>query len=78
MDRAEKHGFSLQEDDFIVTEIKWLRFKKRNGDRVTLLSAAYEGVLSIVEPKAFEQLLCRGIGKGKAYGLGMMTVVQGG
>lgn len=78
MDRAEKHGFSLQEEDFIVTEIKWLRFKKRERDRVTLLSVTYEGTLSIEEPKAFEQLLCRGIGKGKAYGLGMMTVVQGG
>lgn len=78
MDRAEKNGFSLSENDFMVTEIKWLRFKKQEGDRVTLLSVTYEGSLSIVDPKAFQQLLCNGIGKGKAYGLGMMTVVQGG
>ncbi len=78
MDRAEKNGFALQEDDFMVTETKWLHFRKREKNTVTLLSVTYEGTLGIVEPEAFQQLLCQGIGKGKAYGLGMMTVVQGG
>ncbi len=78
MDRAEKHGFTLLEDDFMVMETKWLRFRKQGKNTVTLLSVTYEGSLCIVEPEAFQQLLCRGIGKGKAYGLGMMTVVQGG
>lgn len=77
IDRSEKNGFRLSENDFIVTETKWLRFKKQGRDTVTLLSVTYEGILSIVDPKAFQQLLCQGIGKGKAYGLGMMTVVQG-
>lgn len=78
MDRAEKHGFALLEDDFMVTETKWLRFRKHGKNMVTILSVTYEGSLRIVEPYAFQQLLCQGIGKGKAYGLGMMTVVQGG
>ncbi len=78
MGRAGKHGFHLTEDDFTVTETKWLRFKKKEKYPVTLLSVTYEGALSIVDPTAFQQLLCQGIGKGKAYGLGMMTVIQGG
>ena len=78
MDRAEKHGFSLEEDDFTVTETKWLRFKKQAKYDVTLLSVSYEGTLCITDPSAFRQLLCEGIGRGKAYGLGMMTIVRGG
>ena len=78
MDRAGKHGFALLEDDFMVTETKWIRFRKHGKNTVTLLSVTYEGSLRIVKPEAFQQLLCRGIGKGKAYGLGMITVVQGG
>lgn len=78
MDRAGKHGFALLEDDFMVTETKWIRFRKYGKNTVTLLSVTYEGSLRIVKPEAFQQLLCRGIGKGKAYGLGMITVVQGG
>ncbi len=78
MNRAEKWGFHLADDDFTVTETKWLRFKKKEKYPVTLLSVTYEGTLSITDSKAFQKLLCQGIGKGKAYGLGMMTVVQGG
>ncbi len=78
MDRAKKHGFSLFEGDFTVTETRWLRFKKREKNTVTLLAVTYEGTLNVIDPSSFQQMLCQGIGKGKAYGLGMMTVVQGG
>ena len=78
MDRAEKHGFSLTEDDFTVTEMRWLRFKKQARQDVSLLSVSYEGTLRVTDQTAFWQLLCNGIGRGKAYGLGMMTVVRGG
>lgn len=33
VDRAEKNGFRLSENDFIVTETKWLRFKNREEIR---------------------------------------------
>lgn len=78
MDRAHKHGFCLQEEDFTVTEARWIRFKKQGKNAVTFLSVTYDGVLRIADPQAFCRLLCLGIGKEKAYGQGMMTVVQGG
>ena len=77
-DRAEKHGFSLTDDDFMVTETKWLHFRKRGSRPVTLLSVTYEGTLIITDPEMFSKILCEGIGRGKAYGLGMMTVIRGG
>lgn len=78
MERAEKHGFALEEDGFTVANIKWLNFRKQHVHPVTLLSVTYEGVLRVIDPDTFRQTLCNGMGRGKAYGLGMMTIIRGG
>ncbi len=80
LQRAEKHGFALTPDSFTVTASRWLQFAK-GGDRrrpVTLLSVTYEGVLQVTDPQAFCQMLSQGLGRGKAYGLGLMTVMHRG
>ena len=52
---------------------------KKNGTRlVTLLAVTYEGVLQVTDPEAFKALLCEGVGRGKAYGLGLMTIIHRG
>ncbi len=76
-ERAEPHGFSLEEGSFDVTNSHWIRFKKGKESRtVSLLSVTYEGVLQITDAEKFCQLLTGGIGRGKAYGLGLMTVMS--
>lgn len=62
LDRAAKHGFALREEEFTVT----------------LLAVTYEGILQVTDPEQFRALLCQGMGRGKAYGLGLMTVMRGG
>ena len=62
LDRAAKHGFALREEEFTVT----------------LLAVTYEGALQVTDPEQFRALLCQGMGRGKAYGLGLMTVMRGG
>lgn len=62
LDRAAKHGFALREEEFTVT----------------LLAVTYEGALQVTDPEQFRVLLCQGMGRGKAYGLGLMTVMRGG
>jgi CRISPR system Cascade subunit CasE len=75
--RAEKHGFSLK--NLQVTGSRWLRFQKgHRGRPVTLLSVVYEGVLEVTDPDLFRQVLKEGIGRGKAYGQGLLTVMKGG
>ena len=80
LQRSERHGFALTPDSFTVTGSRWLRFAK-SGDRrhpVTLLAVTYEGVLEVTDPQAFCQMLTNGLGRGKAYGLGLMTILQRG
>lgn len=59
---------------------QWLldRAAKHGIRPVTLLAVTYEGVLQVTDPEQFRALLCQGMGRGKAYGLGLMTVMRGG
>ena len=36
------------------------------------------GILQVTDPEAFKALLCEGVGRGKAYGLGLMTIIHRG
>lgn len=78
LDRAAEHGFALTEDSFTVTRVQWHHFVKRGTRPVSLLAVTYEGVLQVTDAEAFRTLLCQGIGRGKAYGLGLLTVMHGG
>lgn len=78
LDRAAKHGFALTEDSFTVTRVQWYHFAKHGTRPVSLLAVTYEGVLQVTDPEAFRALLCQGMGRGKAYGLGLLTVMRGG
>jgi len=54
-------------------------FSKRDQDRpnrVTLTTATYEGALCITDPNAFRTLLTTGIGQGRAYGCGLLTLAR--
>ena len=77
LNQAEKHGFLLHEDEFGVVQSQWLRFYKgADGarQRVTLLAVTYEGALTITDADLFRQVLTEGLGRGKAYGMGMLTI----
>ena len=74
--KGEVNGFSVDEDSFNVTGIKWLKFNKRDRKNVTLLSVAYEGILEVIDPDLFRNAILSGIGRGKAYGMGLMTLMS--
>ena len=78
LERAAKHGFVLQDEGFTVTRVQWQHFAKHGIRPVTLLAVTYEGVLQVTDAEQFRALLCQGMGRGKAYGLGLMTVMRGG
>ena len=78
--RAEACGFSLEEDAFDVVHTQWFKFSKgTDGNRkVTLRTAAFEGILTIYDLERFKQTLLSGIGRAKAYGCGLLTVARHG
>jgi len=77
---SERRGFHLNGDSFDVTESRWRDFRKgtEGKQRVTLLSATYEGTLEVTDAEKFRETLASGIGRGKAYGMGLLTVMRTG
>ena len=74
--RAKQHGFLLKDDDFTVTNSQWKTFYKPSGHKVQLLSVSFEGTLTVTDAQKFRDVLLSGLGRGKAYGLGLLTVAR--
>lgn len=75
-EKSGKYGFRLEADSFDVVENKWCKFRKKDGSMVSLLSVSFEGVLEITDEELFKAALTNGIGRGKAYGMGLLTIIR--
>lgn len=79
IDKAKKYGFEVAENTFIITESKKRVFYKNNSSnsfRITMYSVTYEGILKVTDAEIFRHALTNGIGREKAYGMGMLTVMR--
>lgn len=79
-DRTEKNGFSVNENEFAITNIgKKLFLRKKEeeekGTKVNLVSATFEGILTVTDVEKFRETLVSGIGRKKAYGFGLLTII---
>ena len=75
-ERAEKHGFSLKPEEYLVTENKWYSFRKGGTHHVRMLAVTFEGLLTVTDVELFRHTLTQGIGREKAYGMGLLTVIS--
>lgn len=78
LEKAPKHGFALTKGQFMPVQEQWYQFRKpQEGNRpVSLLSVTFEGRLTVTDAELFRRTLMEGIGRAKAYGMGMLTVVR--
>ena len=80
--RAERCGFrvletSAGEPELVVHRRDTVTFG-RNGSRVTLRVATYDGRLEVTDADRLRFALIRGIGHAKAYGCGLLTLAAPG
>ncbi len=75
MSRAEKSwGFSVNTENLQTEKIGVQAFKK--GDRtVTHGSAIIKGELHVTDPECFRRSFLQGIGRGRAFGFGLLQIV---
>lgn len=76
--QAARRGFTVPETaagapDMILRDRRTLRFDRR-GRTVTLATAVVEGSLVVEDPELLRAALVGGIGPGKGYGCGLMTL----
>lgn len=76
--RADRIGVSFGPQESPSAQVvgrTMLAFKKATGT-VTLSQVDYAGLLRVEDPKALHAALINGIGRGKAYGLGLLTLAR--
>jgi len=71
--RMMKHGVTL--NGFELTSREVNRFD-RNGRTITLNTATFEGILTVVDPDLLREAMIYGIGRAKAYGCGLLTLAR--
>lgn len=72
--RAESAGFCVDKDSTTAQPGYIYVNKGRGGDGHRLRSVRYEGILEVTDPDKFRNTLLRGIGPGKAFGFGLLSV----
>lgn len=84
MDRAEKLGFQLLDQktpatlSFDIVNRDWPTLHRKAGRGVRLSRVTFEGVLRVNDAQTFHQTLVTGIGREKAFGMGLITVIPEG
>jgi len=86
-ERAERNGFLIartpeQVPAVSVTSRSKDSFGRRDPHqdgrqgKVTLVRVQFDGVLTVTDAEKFRTMLANGLGRGKAYGCGLMTLVK--
>lgn len=87
VDRAEKAGFKLIKStsaenpdgstiwSFDIVSREWPELHRRMGRGIRLSQVTFEGLLQVSDVTAFRETLTKGIGREKAFGMGLMTVI---
>lgn len=80
IDKATRNGFEVKLGEFEISKIDKEYFMhtdkgETKKSRKDIVSATYEGILTITDLEKFKTALINGIGKKKAYGCGFLTII---
>lgn len=76
MERAQASwGFSLVPSQLQVDSTDVLSFKDKSQRQITLAQAQVQGVLQVTDRQQFIQSFSQGIGRGRAFGCGLLQIV---
>jgi CRISPR system Cascade subunit CasE len=67
-------GFAVDPQQIEVNKIDVLQFKDKASRQVTLAQAHIQGVLTVTSIERFTQSFTLGIGRGKAFGCGLLQI----
>ncbi len=73
--RAQSAGFSINKDAIVVQPGYVFINKEGKGQGKRLRSVRYDGILTVKDSIIFNDILIRGIGSGKAFGFGLLSVI---
>lgn len=68
-------GFSVNPESARVNNVDVLTFKSKTQQPITLAQAHIQGTLRVTDPVAFRKSFTSGIGRGRAFGCGLLQIV---
>lgn len=74
-ERAQKWGFRVDPESFQVSTLEIVKFQSKRKNPITLARAHVQGRLHITNHEDFRRSFTRGIGRGKAFGCGLLQIV---
>lgn len=77
--KAAQNGFTVLTEDSCVMSSEWKIFYKKGGNnknRVRVKETTYQGMLRVDDSELFQCALINGIGREKAYGMGLLTIMR--
>ncbi|MCX2577953.1 type I-E CRISPR-associated protein Cas6/Cse3/CasE [Klebsiella pneumoniae] len=72
---ASRWGFDVDLPGLQVEAMEVLQFKDKAGRQVTLGKATVQGLLTVTDRQKFQHSFHHGIGKGRAFGCGLLQIV---
>lgn len=83
VDHSEKFGFSIKNSgafdkdalEFDIVSREWPTLHRATGRAVRLSRVTFEGILVVTDVPLFISALTQGIGREKAFGMGLLTVL---
>jgi len=76
IEKSKSYGFKVDNSSFDIITAEQEVFIKRTGEKVTIMTADIEGVLTISDVNIFRNTLTHGFGRAKAYGCGLITIMR--
>lgn len=71
--RGKSGGFSITKDSTTI-QLGYCNFNKPGHNGQRLRSVRYDGVLKVTDSASFHETIISGIGSGKAFGFGLLSV----
>lgn len=73
--KAKKSGFELKLNQFDIVDRGYSNLFKKGNSHVRLSKVTYEGLLKVTDLDLFKRSLIAGVGREKAFGMGLLTVI---
>ena len=74
--KAEANGFKVDVNTLRVSPVAKVEFGRHQGEpKVVITRVTFEGILTVTDKDSFIGALTQGIGRAKAYGCGLLTII---
>ena len=73
--QASRRGFILQGVD-VIPSANVFGIKTKGTSPIRIVTVLYQGILQIADPSLFVEAIQQGIGRGKSYGCGLLSIAK--